>query len=187
MRHRHSPAFLLLGAASLTLAGACSASNSGDGDGGADSSLPPFCVDPTMLQAGTANLMLAPETGQLANRQHIVVGSCEAYMLYWAVGPSYDKELITNCAPATLGGSAASQGFPSDCLLEAGGAGGIDNVAITMDCVCCAGGVCGTYCHPVSLGDSGGGLTCASYSYDFQSSLIQDPTTQPDLCDCSGW
>jgi hypothetical protein len=166
---------------------ACSTSSSSGGD--AASFAQHFCVDPTSLAQGTPTLSLMPDAGAAVNRQHVKVGSCEAYLLYWANADasSYSDELVTNCAPTSLGGSSASRGFPADCLFETSGAAGIDKVAITMNCVCCAGGECGRYCHPVSLGDSGGGLTCASYSYDFQSSAIQDPRTEPAMCDCSGW
>lgn|GEM_PF-6117962 len=93
----------------------------------------PYCIDPTALRAGNAKLTLAPDSGQLVNTQHIKVGTCEAYILYWQSGSqSYDKELITNCAPT------ATPSPPDDCLLERSGGGGIDKVAVTMNCVCVA-------------------------------------------------
>lgn len=171
--------------AAIVLVTACGTSSTSGGD--AASFARQFCVDPTSLAQGTPALTLMPDAGEPVNRQHVKVGSCEAYLLYWADASSYSDELITNCAPTSLGGPSGARGFPADCLVEASGAAGIDDVAVTMNCVCCAGGQCGRYCHPVSLGDSGGGLTCASYSYDFQSSAIQDPRTQPAQCDCGGW
>lgn len=172
----------------LVIVTACGTSSTTGGDGDAASFTRAFCVDPTALAQGTPALRLVPDGGAPVNRQHIKVGACEAYLLSWVnADASYSDELVTNCAPKSLGGPAVSRGFPADCLLETSGSSGVDSAAVTMNCVCCAGGECGRYCHPVSLGDAGGGLKCASYSYDFQSSSIQDPRTHPEACDCSGW
>ena len=202
LRRLAAASFFSLGAlfGCFAIAAGCSSSSSdgnGNGNPGSDDGLDAFirsaCVDPSAITGGSYRPDGLPDTAVLAVQQHVKVGACEAYILYFfdRSANAYWHALTTNCQMHALmedGGYVPNNGFPSDCLVKSTAIGPTDPFTEGTNCVCCAGGECGRFCHPRPFDSGRGGLICKDYNNDFTTPLIDgDPRNHPDLCDCSGF
>lgn len=179
--------------ASLALVVACAASTS-DSDAARadreDAFFGALCVDAGALADDSFQPDGLPAGAVRAAKQHIKVGTCEAYLAFFfdRAANQYWESLATNCTmnASVNGVTSPNAGYPADCFVKQRALGPVDSASVTTVCVCCIGGYCGRACRPRPF-DGGGGLICGETDSDFRSGGADNPQNRPEVCDCSGF